>query len=75
MNEKPRRKSKAPGRYYRVGISLPELFEMFPTEAKATAWFERERWGTTGMYCPRCAGRCRSGAEIAETISASGRTP
>ena len=49
MNEKPRRKSKAPGRYYRVGISLPELFEKFPTKAKAIAWFERERWGATGM--------------------------
>ena len=46
----------APGRHYREGITLIELFRMFPDEGSAEQWFEDGRWGTTGMYCPRCGG-------------------
>ena len=44
---------KAPGRAHRAGISLPELFDMFPDEASARAWFEDARWAN-GRTCPRC---------------------
>ena len=46
----------APGRHYREGISLIDLFKIFPDEKAAEAWFEHERWGTTGQFCPRCGG-------------------
>lgn len=49
----------APGRHYREGISLIELFNRFPNEAAAEAWFENERWGESGMFCPRCGGTDR----------------
>ena len=29
---------------------------MFPDEKTAEAWFEGERWGMVGMFCPRCGG-------------------
>ena len=34
----------APGKHYRDGISLIELFKMFPDEKTAEKWFEDERW-------------------------------
>ena len=44
---------KAPGKAFREGISLPELFRMFPDDDTAQAWFEEQRWqGET--YCPHC---------------------
>lgn len=46
----------APGRHYREGITLIELFNRFPNEKAAEAWFEGERWGKSGMFCPRCGG-------------------
>ena len=46
----------APGRHYRDGISLIELFKMFPDEKTAEQWFEQQRWADSGMYCPRCGG-------------------
>ena len=47
-------KQKAPGRADREGITLVQLFQMFPDDATAEKWFEQERWGQTDMYCPRC---------------------
>lgn len=44
----------APGRHYREGISLIDLFKMFPDEQAAETWFEQQRWSHSGMYCPRC---------------------
>ena len=44
---------KAPGKSYRKGISLIELFEMFPDDATAERWFEEWRWGDK-VECPRC---------------------
>ena len=44
---------KAPGKSYRVGISLFDLAEMIPDEAAATKWFEQCMWGE-GRSCPYC---------------------
>ena len=51
---KAKAKQKAPGRSDREGITLVQLFQMFPDDATAEKWFEQERWGETGIYCPRC---------------------
>ena len=44
---------KAPGRADREGLTLSELFDMFPTEEAASAWFESVIW-SEGRYCPKC---------------------
>ena len=44
---------KAPGKYYRDGISMIELAEMFPTEESAIKWFESILWGKD-RPCPHC---------------------
>ena len=41
------------GRAHRHGISLPELFTLFPTEDAARDWFVLHRW-PHGRTCPRC---------------------
>ena len=48
----------APGKHYREGISLIELFERFPNDATAERWFEKQRWGEAGKpgHCPMCGG-------------------
>ena len=46
---------KAPGRSYREGLSLIELFEMFPTEEAATKWFEAQVWPVE-RCCNHCGG-------------------
>lgn len=43
----------APGRADRKGISIFELFEMFPDEESARKWFEEVFWGDERL-CPRC---------------------
>ena len=43
----------APGRHWRVGLTLPELFRMFPDDAAAEKWFAYQRWGDE-PYCPHC---------------------
>ena len=45
---------KGPGKAYRKGISVIELFDMFPDEESARTWFEEMRWDE-GRDCPRCA--------------------
>ena len=49
---------KAPGKNFRKGISIIELFDMFPDDATAEHWFETQRWGANneGRCCPRCGG-------------------
>lgn len=47
------KKQKAPGKAYRTGISLLELFAMFPDELASEKWFEFWRWGNV-RTCPRC---------------------
>jgi len=43
----------APGKSYRKGISLTELFRMFPDNKAAEEWFIRVRW-PVGVCCPEC---------------------
>lgn len=43
----------APGQHYRKGISIMELFEMFPDDDTAEQWFINTRWAD-GVTCPRC---------------------
>ncbi len=47
---------KAPGKHYREGISLIDLFQMFPDDAAAERWLEEQRWGAVGQphHCPLC---------------------
>ena len=47
---------KAPGKHFREGISLIGLFQKFPDDATAEAWFEKNRWGEAGKpsHCPKC---------------------
>ena len=44
---------KAPGKHYRTGISLMELFEMFPDNETAMQWFVEARW-PDGICCAYC---------------------
>ena len=46
-------KKKAPGRSEREGLSLIELFTLFPDDATAEKWFEKQRW-PNGIACPEC---------------------
>lgn len=43
----------APRQFYRKGISLMDLFDMFPDDDTAEQWFINTRWDT-GVTCPRC---------------------
>ncbi len=45
--------SKAPGKAHREGISLIELFRLFPDDEAAQAWLEEQRWGGE-PWCPHC---------------------
>ena len=44
---------KAPGKHYRTGISLMQLFEMFPDNETAMQWFIEARW-PDGIRCAYC---------------------
>ena len=46
---------KAPGKSHRKGITLAQLFKMFPDDETAMAWVERIRW-PDGPTCPHCGG-------------------
>ena len=45
--------ANALGQSDRKGISLKKLFEMFPDDETAEAWFTEQRWGDTPA-CPHC---------------------
>ena len=45
--------AKGPGKHYRKGITLPELFERFPDDKAAEQWFTETRW-PNGPRCPYC---------------------
>ena len=45
--------SNAPGKSFREGLSLMDVFAMFPDEGAATEWFERWVW-PTGRACGKC---------------------
>ena len=44
---------KAPGKAHREGLSLVELFRMFPDDDAAQTWLEEQRWGGE-PWCPHC---------------------
>lgn len=44
---------QAPGRADREGLSVIELFQMFPDNASAREWMETNRWGDE-RHCPSC---------------------
>lgn len=46
-------KRKAPGKSYREGVSLVDIFRMFPDDKKAEVWFIKKRW-PDGVSCPHC---------------------
>ena len=48
-------KSSGPGKSYRKGMTLMDLFDMFPDNETAERWLVETRW-PEGMRCPRCEG-------------------
>ena len=46
--------ASGPGRSHRSGLTIIELFEMFPDEDSAEAWFEEQRWPEGERFCPEC---------------------
>ncbi len=50
---KGRGKQPGPGRAHRRGITLPQLFKMFPDDETARHWLEAQRW-PEGRRCPHC---------------------
>ena len=69
-----------PGKSLRKGLTLAELFQMFPDDEAARKWFESQIW-PNGPVCPRCnsgehvvrprTNPCRAGAPAACVTSAS----
>ena len=54
---------KAPGKSHRKGLTLAELFRMFPDDATAERWFAEQRW-PEGLHCPYCGStNVQSGAK------------
>ena len=49
-----KRSKNSPGKEYRKGISLTELFQMLPSDLAAEIWFEKWRWFYEPV-CPRCS--------------------
>ena len=43
----------APGKHFREGISIVEIFRMFPDDAAAEAWLTEQRW-PNGVFCHYC---------------------
>ena len=78
---------KAPGKSHRKGLTLAELFRMFPDDETAERWFADQRW-SEGTHCPYCGStnvqsgakhktmpyRCRE-KECAKRFSVRTKTP
>ena len=47
---------KGPGKYYREGITLAELFQKFPDDTTAEKWFIECRW-PDGIECVECGSK------------------
>lgn len=45
---------KAPGRSDRTGLTVIQLFQMFPDEASSRKWLEDIRWPKGQRHCPHC---------------------
>ena len=46
--------ANAPGKAYRKGIGIIDLFNMFPNEEASREWFEGIRWPEGQRTCPCC---------------------
>ncbi|WP_428098267.1 IS1595 family transposase [Candidatus Rariloculus sp.] len=44
---------KAPGKHFRSGLSLPEVFRLFPDDKAAEQWLVEQRW-PNGVCCHYC---------------------
>ena len=44
----------APGKHYREGMTLADLFRRFPDDASAEKWFTEIRWPGGDIHCPHC---------------------
>lgn len=44
---------KAPGKHFRKGITMTELFKRFPDDKTAEEWIVNTRW-PNGVRCPHC---------------------
>lgn len=45
---------KAPGRSDRTGLTVLQLFQMFPDETSSRKWLEDIRWPEGERHCPHC---------------------
>ena len=45
--------AKAPGKSHRQGLTIIQLFQLFPDDAAAEKWFEKQRWPEE-RCCPDC---------------------
>jgi transposase-like protein len=45
---------KAPGKSERTGLTVLQLFQMFPDEAASRKWLEDIRWSDGERHCPNC---------------------
>ena len=43
----------APGKHHREGLTIIQLFQLFPDDRAAEKWFEEQRW-TEERCCPDC---------------------
>ena len=53
------KRHQAPGRADREGLTVIELFQMFPDNASARKWMEDLRWTEGERHCPHC-GSCKT---------------
>ena len=53
MDNTTKAKTRAPGKHWRKGMTLVELFRKFPGDETAEAWFAAIRW-PDGPRCPHC---------------------
>lgn len=55
---------KAPGKHFRKGVTLADIFKMFPDDSTAEAWFVEMRWPDGVTVCPYCGSdNVQSGAK------------
>ena len=52
--DKPTKKTRAPGKHWRKGLTLVELIRKFPDDKTAEAWIASIRW-PDGPSLPRTA--------------------
>ena len=61
MHKTNAHKKIGPGRAHRKGVSIIEVFDMFPDDAAAESWFEARRW-PEGRTCPDCGSNLTGGS-------------